>query len=182
MSDHDDFEDEGPSKSELKRQVRALQDLGDELVALPVVEFDALDLPDDLREAVATARRITAHGARVRQRLYIGKLLRHIDAEPIRAALAGRAELDRQRVRREHAIEQWRERLLADDGTAWTELGALVEGRHLQQLRSLARQARAERDAARPPAAARQLFRRLRELLAGGEGPGPAGPDATIQG
>ena len=41
---------------------------------------------------------------------------------------------------------------------------------------------RAERDAARPPAAARQLFRRLRELLAGGEGPGPTGPDATIQG
>jgi ribosome-associated protein len=153
MSDHDDFEDEGPSKSELKRQVRALQDLGDELVALPLVEFDALDLPDDLREAVATARRITAHGARVRQRLYIGKLLRHIDVEPVRNALARRADVDRQRIHREHAIEQ---------------------------LRALARQARAERDAARPPAAARQLFRRLREALAGGENPGSAGPDATI--
>ena len=180
MSDHDDFEDEGPSKSELKRQVRALQDLGDELVALPVVEFDALDLPDDLREAVATARRITAHGARVRQRLYIGKLLRHTDVEPIRTALARRADVDRQRIRREHAIEQWRERLLADEAAAWTELGGLIEGRDLQQLRALARQARAERDAARPPAAARQLFRRLREALAGGENPGSAGPDATI--
>jgi len=167
MSERDDFEAEPPSKSELKRQVRDLQDLGDELVALPPVELDALDLPEDLRDAVIEGRRITAHGARVRQRLYIGKLLRRIDVEPLREALARRADVDRQRVRREHVIEQWRERLLADDPTAWTELGGRVEGRDLQQLRSLSRQARAERDAARPPAAARQLFRRLRELLVG---------------
>jgi ribosome-associated protein len=173
MSDHDDFGDEGPSKSELKRQSRELQDLGDELVALPAVEFDAIDLPDELREAVVTARRITAHGARVRQRLYIGKLLRRIDVEPIRAALASRAETDRQRVRREHVIEQWRERLLLDEPAAWTELGGMIEAHDLQQLRSLVRQARAERDAARPPAAARQLFRRLREMLAGAEPRGP---------
>jgi len=169
MSDWDDFEDEGPSKSELKRQVRALQDLGDELVALPPVEFDALELPDDLRDAVIEGRRITAHGARVRQRLYIGKLLRHIDVEPIRAAMDRRADTDRQRIRREHAIEQWRERLLADEPAAWTELGNLVAAGELQPLRALVRQARAERDAARPPAAARQLFRRLRELLSGAE-------------
>jgi len=169
MSDWDDFEDEGPSKSELKRQVRALQDLGDELVALPPAELDALDLPDDLRDAVIEGRRITAHGARVRQRLYIGKLLRRIDVEPIRTALASRAETDRQRIRREHAIEQWRERLLADEPAAWTDLGNLVAANELQPLRALVRQARAERDAAGPPAAARQLFRRLRELLAGAE-------------
>jgi ribosome-associated protein len=169
MSDRDDFEDEGPSKSELKRQVRALQDLGDELVALPPVELDALELPDDLRDAVVEGRRITAHGARVRQRLYIGKLLRRIDVEPIRAALARRADTDRQRMRREHVIEQWRERLLADEPGAWTELGNLVAASELPPLRALVRQARAERDAARPPAAARQLFRRLRELLSGAE-------------
>jgi ribosome-associated protein len=166
MDEWDDDEDQGPSKSELKRQVRALQDLGDELVALPPVELDALELPDDLRDAVIEGRRITAHGARVRHRLYIGKLLRHIDVEPIRSALARRAEIDRQRVRREHVIEEWRGRLLADDAAAWTELGGRVPPGDLQQLRSLVRQARAERDAARPPAAARQLFRRLRELLA----------------
>lgn len=167
MSDFDEPEDEGPSKSELKRQVRALQDLGDELVALPPVELDALELPDDLREAVLEGRRISAHGARVRQRLYIGKLLRRIDVEPIRAALARRAEVDRQRIRAEHGLEQWRERLLADEAAAWTELGARLAPGDLQQLRALCRQARAERDSARPPAAARQLFRRLRELLPG---------------
>ncbi len=85
--------------------------------------------------------------------------------EPIRAALARRSEIDRQRILREKSLEQWRDRLLADEAAAWTELATLVEPASLQQMRSLARQARAEREAARPPAAARQLFRRLREAL-----------------
>jgi ribosome-associated protein len=166
MSDRPDFDVEPPSKSELKRQSRDLQDLGWELVELPAPELAALDLPDDLREAVIEGRRITSHGARVRHRLYLGKLLRHIDVEPIRQALARRADTDRQRIRREHAIEQWRERLLADEATAWTELAAIVGPAELPPLRSLARQARVESQGSRPPAAARQLFRRLRDLLA----------------
>jgi ribosome-associated protein len=168
MSDRPDFDAEPPSKSELKRQSRDLQDLGWELVELPLAELEALDLPEDLRDAVMAGRRITSHGARVRQRLYIGKLLRHIDVEPIRQSLARRAETDRQRVQKEHAIEQWRERLLADEAAAWTELAAIIAPGELQPLRSLARQARAESLGSRPPAAARQLFRRLRELLAAG--------------
>jgi ribosome-associated protein len=160
-----DDDPELPSKSELKRQSRGLQDLGDELVALPAAELAALELPDALRDAVETARRITSHGARVRQRLYIGKLLRHADVEPIRQALASRSETDRQRVRREHDLEEWRTRLLADEAAAWTELGARVPPAALAELRSLARQARAEQGSGRPPAAARRMFRRLRELL-----------------
>ena len=165
MGDPQDYADEPPSKSERKRQSRDLQDLGQALVDLPAAEFDALPVPEDLRDAIGAARRITSHGARVRQRLYIGKLLRNIDPEPIREALANRAEVDRQRVRREHAIEAWRDRLLADEPAAWTELAARVGADNLPQLRSLVRQARAEQDAARAPSAARQLFRRLRELL-----------------
>lgn len=157
---------ESPSKSELKRQSRELQDLGEELVQLPPSELAAIDMPEELREAVETARGITAHGARVRQRLYIGKLLRRTDVEPIRHALDRRADLDRLRVRREQAIEEWRTRLLADEAAAWTELGGRVAGTELSELRALARQARAEDHGGRPPAAARRLFRRLRELLA----------------
>jgi ribosome-associated protein len=167
MSDWPDEHCETPSKSELKRQSRELQDLGEELVQLPPSELAAIEMPDELREAVETARRITAHGARVRQRLYIGKVLRRTEVEPIRRALERRADVDRQRVRREHAIEEWRTRLLADDATAWAELGTRIAATDLAQLRALARQARAEAGSGRPPAAARQLFRRLRELLAG---------------
>lgn len=170
MSDRpDDFDesDDLPSKSELKRQSRDLQDLGWALVELPEVELDSIPLPDDVREAVDVGRRITSGGAKARHKLYIGKLLRHIDVAPIRAALDRRGEIDRQRVLREKSIEQWRDRLLADEAAAWTELAALVDPTALQPLRSLVRQARAEHAASRPPAAARQLFRRLREALAG---------------
>jgi ribosome-associated protein len=170
MGDPQDFDAEPPSKSELKRQSRDLQVLGQALVELPPSEFDSLPVPEELRDAIVAARGITSHGARVRQRLYIGKLLRNIDPEPIRQALASRAEVDRQRVKREHAIEAWRDRLLRDETTAWTELAGLVGAANLPQLRSLVRQARAEQDAARPPSAARQLFRRLRELLSAAPG------------
>jgi ribosome-associated protein len=171
MSDPEDIQDwdDGPSKSERKRQDRDLRDLGVALVELPQSELDALDLPENLRDAVEACRRITSHGARLRQEMFIGKILRKIDAEPIRATLARRSERDRQRVHNEHAIERWRERLLADEAGAWTELGDLVPAADLQQMRSLARQARAEQAASRPPASSRQLFRRLRTALESGE-------------
>jgi ribosome-associated protein len=158
--------DDGPSKSELKRQDLQLRELGVALVALSAAELAALDLPDKLADAVTACRSITAHGARLRQEMYIAKVLRHVDVAPIRAALDRRGEVDRQRVRREHALEQWRERLLADEADAWSELATrLVDPTALQPLRTLARQARAEQASSRPPAASRQLFRRLRELL-----------------
>ena len=167
MNEPQDFEDrdDGPSKSELKRQDRGLRELGVALVELPQAELDALALPENLRDAVEACRRITSHGARLRQEMFVGKILRKIDAEPIREALAKRSEKDRQRARSEHAIEHWRERLLADEPGAWTELGQLVPAADLQQMRSLVRQLRAEQAASRPPAASRQLFRRLRMAL-----------------
>jgi ribosome-associated protein len=157
--------DEGPSKSELKRQDQELRSIGVQLVDLPLAELEAMALPEKLYDAVLACRRITAHGARLRQEMYIAKVMRHVDVEPIRAALARRSENDRQRVRREHGLERWRERLLADEAEAWTTLAGMVEPTDLQQLRALARQARTETAASRPPAAARQLFRRLRDLL-----------------
>ncbi|NJD31987.1 MAG: DUF615 domain-containing protein [Gammaproteobacteria bacterium] len=169
VDDDRDGLDEGPSKSELKRQDRELRALGAELVELPPAELEALDLPEKLLDAVVACRRITAHGARLRQEMYIAKVMRNVDVEPIRVALARRSDKDRQRVRHEHGLERWRERLLADEPEAWTEIAHKVAPDTLQQLRSLARQARAELAASRPPAASRQLFRRLREALENAE-------------
>jgi ribosome-associated protein len=157
--------DEGPSKSELKRQDRELRAIGVELVELPLAELETMNLPENLYDAVMACRRITAHGARLRQEMYIAKVMRGVDVEPIRAALERRSEIDRQRVHREHLLETWRERLIADEPAAWTELAAQIDPTGLQQIRSLARQARAEQAGAHPPAAARQLFRRLRDAF-----------------
>ncbi len=168
-AEFEDDGDAGPSKSELKRQDQELRELGVALVELPLVELEALALPEKLLDAVMACRTITSHGARLRQQMYIGKVMRDVDVEPIRRALDQRSETARQRVHREHLLEQWRTRLVADEAAAWTELGSRIDRQVLQQLRSLAKQARAEQDAARPPAAARQLFRKLRDALAGAE-------------
>jgi len=77
-----------PSKSARKREYIALQKLGEELITLKESDLDSLPLDDNLRDAVLEARQIKAHGALRRQKQYIGKLMRHIDPEPIRAEMA----------------------------------------------------------------------------------------------
>jgi len=77
-----------PSKSARKREYIALQRLGEELLTVKEPDLLGMQLDDELLEAVLEARRIKAHGALRRQKQYIGKLMRNIDPEPIRAALA----------------------------------------------------------------------------------------------
>jgi len=77
-----------PSKSARKREYIALQKLGEELITLKESDLDSLPLDDNLREAVLEARQMKAHGALRRQKQYIGKLMRHIDPEPVRAEMA----------------------------------------------------------------------------------------------
>lgn len=76
-----------PSKSARKREYIALQKLGEELVMLRESDLLSMPLDEDLLEAVQAAQRIKAHGALRRQKQYIGKLMRHVDPEPINAAL-----------------------------------------------------------------------------------------------
>ena len=77
-----------PSKSARKREYLALQKLGEELLTLRESDLLDIELDEDLREAVLEARQIKSRGALRRQKQYIGKLMRHIDPEPLRAALA----------------------------------------------------------------------------------------------
>ena len=77
-----------PSKSALKREYIALQKLGEEHISLKESDLEGLPLDDNLHEAIMEARQIKAHGALRRQKQYIGKLMRHIDPEPLRAAVA----------------------------------------------------------------------------------------------
>ena len=81
--------DPPPSKSERKRQMLALQALGERLVGLSETELSTINIPDArLKEAVLEARRITARGGLKRQLQYIGKLMRSVDPTPIEAGLA----------------------------------------------------------------------------------------------
>jgi len=76
------------SRTQKKKEDRALQRLGEQLVALSPAQLETMALPDELLIAIKSARKIKAHGARRRQLQYIGALMRHIDPQPIETALA----------------------------------------------------------------------------------------------
>jgi len=152
------------SKTVRKKQMHDLQDLGAALVALTAEQLDAMDLPERLHDAVAEARRITKHEARRRQMQFIGKLMRHVDADPIRERIAALKSVSQADTARLHSIERWRERLLAEPD-ALTELLSAHPGADSQRLRALIRGAEEEKLAGRPPRSYRQLFQVLREVL-----------------
>ena len=153
-----------PSKSELKRQMHALQRLGARLVELNRDQFARLDLPEELREAVEFAHRVTAHEARRRHMQYLGKLMRRVDADVIRAALDRVTGESRTAVSLMHRAESWRNRLL-DDDQALTAFVAEHTDADVQWLRSAIRAARRERELQQPPKHARELYRRLHQQL-----------------
>ena len=76
-----------PSKSARKREFLALQKLGEELIALHESDIREIGLDEELLEAILDARQIKSHSALRRQKQYIGKIMRHVDPEPIRAAI-----------------------------------------------------------------------------------------------
>jgi len=153
-----------PSKSRRKREAHAQQALGEALLQIPEAEWPSLAVPEELAAALREALRIHARGGRRRQLQYIGKLMRRIDSEAIAAALARRDERQATARRDFHRLEAWRDRLLAEGDAALPELLAEFPGAERQQLRQLIRNARRERAAAKPPRAARLLFRYLRQL------------------
>lgn len=159
-SDDDDFA-AAPSKSSRKRDMHALQTLGEELVALNAEQLKRLALPDVLDSAVRAAQGFRME-ARRRQLQYIGKLMRKVDPEPIRAMLESFKGNSAVETARMHRLERLRIELLDDENT----LGRIAEtwpGADLQMLRTLRRNALREREAGRPPKAFRELFRVLRE-------------------
>ena len=166
---HDESPDtnEQPSKSQRKRDAEAQQRLGEQLVALDAKQLRQCTLPEALLDAILTAQKIKQHGGRKRQLQYIGKLMRQIDTAPIEASLQALQNRYHQDTAAFHRIEQWRERLLADD-QATTELMALHPSIDAQQLRQLIRNARREQQQGKTAKAYRELFRLLREALSSG--------------
>ena len=171
MAAPDDTDDDGgeqrPSKSARKRAAHAAQDLGELLVRLREAELDALGLPDTLADAIRAARRIKSRAAGARQRQYIGKLMREVDVEPIRAALAARSERDAAETERFKRVETWRERLIREGTPALEELRRWhpdIDAADWAR-RIGAAQAEHGRDGA-GGAASRELFRALRTLFA----------------
>ncbi len=158
-------DDRRPSKTERKKAVHALQDLGVELVALSEERLAAIELPERLRDAVLEARHIKTFEARRRQMQYIGKLMRKVDAAAIRAALEAWQAQSRGRTAAQKRAERWRERLLADDG-ALAMFAAKYPGSDLQHLRTLIASVKRDQALNKPLKNYRKLFRAVLEIVA----------------
>jgi len=155
---------EPPSKTQRKKEMHALQALGEDLVRLRGDQLQRIELPEALREAIEFAHRVSGHEARRRHMQFVGKLMRQADAEAIRGALAQVTGASRAAVALMHQAERWRDRLLADDG-ALTEFVAAHPQADVQWLRAAIRAARREHQKQQPPRHARELYRWLHQQL-----------------
>lgn len=163
----------GPSKSQLKREMTALQDLGAELATLSKERLAKIDMPERLRDALFDAQRFTKHEAKRRQLQYVGKIMRDIDTAPLQAAMDEIKGISNAATVRQHRLENLRTRLMEDE-TKFSELARDYPTADIQHLRQLRRNAIKEAQQNKPPRAYRELFRELREL------DDKSGPDDTL--
>ena len=175
-NEHDAFDyGDRPSKSQRKRDSTAVQDLGAQLVELSKEKIASLGLPEKVQDALIACQSITAHEGRRRQLQYIGKVMRDIDAEPIRAALEKFAGNSKREIADMHLAERWRERMLKD-ADAVALFANEFPGVDLQQLRTAIRNAQKEQAQNKPPRDFRKLYQLVKERLDARRDAEAAGP------
>ncbi|RLQ21921.1 DUF615 domain-containing protein [Seongchinamella sediminis] len=170
MHDYPDHSEEelaeGPSKSAVKRQMHALQDLGKTLSELNDKQLAQLPIEDEkLLEALRETRRIRSKNALKRHLQYVGKLMRDVEPEPFEAALEAMRQPAREAKALFQQLEQLRDEVLEAGVDGVETVLARWPQADRQQLRQLVLQHQRELSRGKPPAASRKLFRYLRELL-----------------
>ncbi|MDO3382848.1 ribosome biogenesis factor YjgA [Gilvimarinus algae] len=166
MNDYyDDEEHLGPSKTQRKREMHALQELGRQLTELKESQLASIELPEEVLTAVREMQRIRQNEAKRRHLQFIGKLMRNVDGERVAADIDAIKSAGTLSVQRQHLIEQWRDRLLSDND-ALSEFISQYPEVDIQHLRQLVRLAQKEQSQQKAPAHARKLFRYLRDTLA----------------
>ena len=162
MHDKNDEEIEYVSKSQMKREMHALQELGEKLVELTFDKLKQLNLPEDLEAAITQAKSIKKHGAKRRQLQYIGRLMRDVDADDIQKRYDNVTQHSAAAVNMLHKIEKWRDRLIEEGDVALEEFVQQFPDTDRQQLRLLMRTARQELTQNKPPKAYRKIFQLIK--------------------
>ena len=166
--DEDTGEFLGESRSHSRREALAVLALGETLVELTAAQLAKLPIPEGLLEHIEYSKRITSHGARKRQLAFLAKQMRREEdgvLDAIRDALEANSETSKRAVALMHRVEHVRERLLAEGDAALAELLDEYPQADRQQLRTLVRNALAEKAKNKPPRAFREIYQVLRELM-----------------
>lgn len=155
---------EEKSKSQIKREMHALQKVGERLVELTPDQIREIDIPEELREAVLLAQTMKKREARRRQIQYIGSIMRHVDADPILKTLEIISHGRTEKVQAFHQIETWRNRLIEGNDDLIEKLLNRFPHADRRQFSQLIRNARAEKEGSKSSKCSRALFRYLKEL------------------
>ena len=134
-----------PSKSQVKRELLAILELGKQVVELPMEKVKQLDLDEKTLEAIRTAQKTTGREGRRRQIHYVGKLLRTADTAAIAKKMDEWEHGSREQTANMHRMETLRDRLI-DEDEALTRLLNDYPQADAQALRTLIRGARRERE------------------------------------
>ncbi len=160
----DEFEEELVSKSQLKREMHALEKLGERLIGLKTQQWEQLNFSRTMIDALEESRRIKSHNAMRRHIRRLAKLLKNEDAEQVEQLFSRMDDDHLQDTHHFHRLERWRERLLQGDDEVLNELLSLCPDADRQHMRQLIRAGKKELAEERTPAAQRKLFTYLKSL------------------
>ena len=155
-----------PNKTQLKRDMKELHDLGRALVELPVTKFDQVTLTERMFESVMLAKKLKK-AALQRQLRYISGIMGEENIEEIQHQLKQIALPHQQDVEAFHELEEWRDKLIAGDNDLMNEIVTQFGSADRQHLRQLVRNANKEAKQDKPPKSSRLLFKYLKELQEG---------------
>jgi ribosome-associated protein len=153
------------SKSQRKKDMLALQKMGESLIKLTEEQFAMIDLPDNLLTAIQHMKSLTSNEAKRRQLQYIGKIMRQIDPESIKQALKKKEIIHKNNTAQFHHIEEWRTNLLTQGDDALNLFLANYPKANRQQLRQLIRNAQQDSKNNKNTGAEKSLFKYLRSLV-----------------
>ena len=162
--EHLQDDEEWISKTQRKRECDELQQLGEQLITLKIEELNNFELSDELFDAIRAAKKMRQRGALKRQKQFIGKLMRNVDAEQLSQRLEDIRHKDDVNNAHFKRLENWRDRIITEGDTAINALLEEYPDADRQQLRQMYRNAINEQKKNKPPASSRQLFKYLREL------------------
>ncbi|MCX7102415.1 MAG: DUF615 domain-containing protein [Methylobacter sp.] len=172
MSEEYEYDDEAeeyyairPNKTQIKKDMAVIFALSEEMAELSSGQLKLLELPEIINKAVIDASGMPHKGARKRQLKFITGQLFKIDIEPILEKLARIKNKSAHAVREHHAVERWRDRLIAEGNDALTILLSEQPQADRQLLRQLLRNAQKEAELGKPPKSSRLLYRQLKVLF-----------------
>lgn len=165
MNDINQEEDDWVSKSQRKREADDVLELGEKMVALNKDELAQINMDDELRRALEEAQRIKSNSALKRQKHYIAKVMRGLADETLAAQVERVLHKDDIYNAQFKRMEKWRDNIIENGDKGINNFLADYPNADRSHLRQLVRNAEKEKKNNKPPAAYRQIFKYIREVI-----------------